>query len=128
MANVYLGTRSDKPDVYAALKVPRGDLTPETQSLFLREVQSAQRVAHPNVVRLVDWGDDPAFIAFEFVGGGTVAEDLRERQATKAFWPEAELIGVFRQLVEGMTAINAELVHRDLKHPGRRRSYEYHPY
>jgi serine/threonine protein kinase len=115
MAEVYLATRRDDPSQYVAIKVPRSDLGDSERALFLREAEAAGRVVDPHVVAVVDWGDIPPFIAFEFVQGITLAKELRNRQTETRRWSEAELIGMYRQLVDAMTAINQQVIHRDLK-------------
>lgn len=115
MAEVYLGTRDDAPDTHVAIKVPRGDLDQVIRALFLREVEAALRVSGRHVVRVVDWGEEPPFVAFEFIEGGTLAEALQNRQREQRLYSEADLVDLYRQLVEGMSAINSEVIHRDLK-------------
>jgi len=111
MGQVYEGTRQDDPAVRVAIKVP----FPRHVATFLREAQAAQRVAGPYVVPVVDWGDGPPFIAFQFIAGPTLRTVLVDRRAQNKYWSEAELVDLFRQLVDAMRAINAHVVHRDLK-------------
>jgi serine/threonine-protein kinase len=116
MAEVFLGTRTDNEAVTVALKVPLGSLPPEVDAeMFLREAEAAARIDHPNVVRVIDWGDSPPFIAFEYVEGKTFDRVLSERQSTGAQYRLEELLPLFRALAAGMAAINEQLVHRDLK-------------
>lgn len=113
MGRVYEGHRQDEPSIRVAIKVPR----PEYAETFLREAEAAQRVADsPHVVPVMDWGNDPSpFIAFRFIEGPTLRKVLERRRALNEFWSEVELIGLFRQLVDAMKAINTHVVHRDLK-------------
>lgn len=115
MAEVYLGSSPDAPEAHVAIKIPRQDLKESIRGLFLREAEAASHVSGPHVVRVVDWGEEPPFIAFEFIEGGTLAAELQNRQREQRFWSEAELVHLYRQLVEGMSAINTEVIHRDLK-------------
>jgi hypothetical protein len=110
MGQVYEGTRQDDPAVRVAIKVP----FPDYAATFLREAQVAERVAGPHVVPVVDWGDGPPFIAFQFIDGLTLRRVLDGRRARGEYWPETELIDLFRQLVDAMQAINTHVVHRDL--------------
>lgn len=110
MGQVYEGVRQDDPAVRVAIKVP----FPDYADTFLREAQVAERVAGPHVVPVVDWGDGPPFIAFQFIDGSTLRRVLDGRRARGEYWPEAELIALFRQIVDAMRAINAHVVHRDL--------------
>lgn len=115
MAEVYLGVRRDAPQKHVALKIPLPGLHPELRDLFLREAQAAQKVSGPNVVEVVDWGAEPPFIAFEFIEGPTLERVLVARRGDGRYWPEAELIEMYQQLVDAMASINQEVIHRDLK-------------
>lgn len=115
MAEVYLGILRDDPSIRVAIKIPLPDLDDNYRSLFLREADAAQAVNNTHVVHVVDWGDGPTFIAYEFIEGGTLVNELRRRQGEQLFWSEEQLINLYRQLVEAMTAINEIVIHRDLK-------------
>ena len=81
---------------------------------FLREARLAARLAHPNVVRVFDVGEDDGrpFIAMEYVAGETLAELLARRGRLPA--PEAATLGT--QMCAGLAASHAAgLVHRDVK-------------
>jgi tetratricopeptide (TPR) repeat protein len=80
---------------------------------FRREVRLARRIAHPNVCRVFDLGEDGdlRFLTMELVEGQT----LRALLGEGALQPERAL-GLFAQLAEGVGAAHAEgIVHRDLK-------------
>ncbi len=115
MAEVYLASPREQPDMNVAIKIPLSSLPPEVRDMFLREAEAAQRVSSPHVVQVVDWGDSPPFIAFEYVDATTLADELRTRLGGGAFWSLGELLALYRQLVLGMKAINEQVVHRDLK-------------
>jgi serine/threonine protein kinase len=81
---------------------------------FLREARLAARLAHPNVVRVFDVGEDDGrpFIAMEYVEGETLADLVARRGALPA--AEAATLGV--QACAGLAAAHAAgLVHRDVK-------------
>ncbi|AKV04346.1 Serine/threonine-protein kinase PknB [Labilithrix luteola] len=114
MATVHLARRSDDPTVLVALKTPLDDL--DEKHLFLREAEAASRVKHPNVVRVLDWGDDPKpFIAFEYVPGGSIDREIRQRQQANTRWTESEVVAMALQLVDALEAVNQQVIHRDLK-------------
>ena len=115
MAKVYVGTRHDDPHIQVAIKIPDTSLDKHVQDLFLREAEAAQMVSSDYVVRVVDWGSAPPFIAFDYIKGETLAVLLQRRQESEEQWSELELIHMFRQLVMAMAAINKEVIHRDLK-------------
>jgi serine/threonine-protein kinase len=81
---------------------------------FLREARLAARLAHPNVVRVFDVGEDDGrpFIAMEYVEGQTLAELIARRGRLPA--GEAATLGM--QMCAGLAAAHAAgLVHRDVK-------------
>jgi len=86
----------------------------DLQRRFLREARLAARLAHPNVVRVFDVGEDDgrSFIAMEYVEGETLAEVV----ARRAPLPAAEAAGLGTQMCAGLAAAHAAgLVHRDVK-------------
>ncbi|HEU5215972.1 MAG TPA: serine/threonine-protein kinase [Gaiellaceae bacterium] len=82
---------------------------------FLREARLAARLAHPNVVRVFDVGEDDdgrPFIAMEYVEGETLADLVSRRGPLPA--ADAARLGV--QACAGLAAAHAAgLVHRDVK-------------
>jgi eukaryotic-like serine/threonine-protein kinase len=86
----------------------------ELQRRFMREARLAARLAHPNVVRVFDVGEDDGrpFIAMEYVEGETLAGLVaRHGRLSPA---EAATLGT--QICAGLAAAHAAgLVHRDVK-------------
>ncbi len=81
---------------------------------FKREARAAAALAHPNVTRLYDYGETEGrpYIAFEYLGGGTLEERLSPDRRLED--DEARAIAV--QLAAGLAHAHAHgLVHRDLK-------------
>ena len=81
---------------------------------FLREARLAARLAHPNVVRVFDVGEEDGrpFIAMEYVEGGTLADLVARRGAL----PANEVAKLGLQMCAGLAAAHdAGLVHRDVK-------------
>lgn len=88
-------------------------------SAFFNEVQAAKQIQHPNVVRVlhteVSLPDKPPYLIMEYLPGGTLKKRLDEvRAANKMLTPEA-VRQVGECLIDGMAAINAKMLHRDLK-------------
>jgi serine/threonine-protein kinase len=86
----------------------------DLQRRFLREARLAARLAHPNVVRVFDVGEDDGrpFIAMEYVEGETLAELVARRGAL----PVSEAAALGLQMCAGLAAAHAAgLVHRDVK-------------
>ncbi len=81
---------------------------------FLQEYEIAQRVRHPNIVRLYELGvaDDHAYLAMEYFQRG----DLRRRM--KGGISPSEALGFASQIARALGALHAAgILHRDLK-PG----------
>jgi serine/threonine-protein kinase len=86
----------------------------DLQRRFIREARLSARLAHPNVVRVFDVGEDDGrpFIAMEYVEGETLAELVARRGRL----PAAEAATLGTQMCAGLAAAHAAgLVHRDVK-------------
>jgi eukaryotic-like serine/threonine-protein kinase len=102
-------------DETVALKLLRTDLLGAAAARLRSEIKLARRVAHRNVCRIFEYGEDgPArFIVMERVEG----ETLRQRLKRAALRPE-EAARLVAQAAEGLGAIHeAGIVHRDVKTP-----------
>jgi serine/threonine protein kinase/CheY-like chemotaxis protein len=109
---------SEKADGLVALKVTpsQRDDSGIDQSFerFLQEYEIAERIQHPNIVRLHELGiaDDHAYLAMEYFPRG----DLRRRM--KGGLAPAESLGYAAQIAGVLGAIHdVGILHRDLK-PG----------
>ncbi len=87
----------------------------ELRARFQREARFASRIAHPNVVRIYDVGEEEdgrPFIAMEYVDGETLAELVARRGAL----PPGEAAALAAQACRALAAAHeAGLVHRDVK-------------
>ena len=86
----------------------------DVRARFLREARLAGRIAHPNVVRVYDAGEDEGqpFIAMECVEGETLAQLVARRGRL----PPADAAQLGVQACRGLAAVHeAGLVHRDVK-------------
>lgn len=87
---------------------------------LLNEGQMALGIDHPNVVRIFYFHNGerypglPPYLLMEFVGGGNLQGVLDARKSRGQF-SLPEMVSIFVQLALGMQAINARLVHRDIK-------------
>ena len=80
---------------------------------FLREVQIARRISHPNICRIHDLGEHNGapYLSMELLQGETLA-----RRLERGPLPLAEWESIARQLFEALAAAHAAgVVHRDLK-------------
>ena len=116
MAEVYLAEHLllQRP---CALKLMRRELADDAVFIkrFIREAKLANRIDHPNIVRVYDAGSDfktgLLFLAMEYVEGKTLHEMMREKLPT-----EAELREILVAMAGALKAL-AELhvIHRDIK-------------
>ncbi len=103
-------------DRNVAIKIIRGDLAGRAGVLerFKRELLIAQRVTHPNVVRIYDLGvaGPLRFITMEYIEG----EDLRDVTKKRGRLAPRDAAGITVQVCRGLAAAHAAgIVHRDLK-------------
>ncbi|VTU01070.1 serine threonine protein kinase : Serine/threonine protein kinase OS=Isosphaera pallida (strain ATCC 43644 / DSM 9630 / IS1B) GN=Isop_3637 PE=3 SV=1: Fer2: Pkinase [Gemmataceae bacterium] len=102
-----------------AVKFLRPDvLAGDTDALasFTREAQLLAQLIHPNIVRVLDFEDDPArpFVVMEFVDGLSVADLIKQCGRVAP----SRAIEIALQVIEGLDAARKiGVVHRDVK-PG----------
>ena len=122
MSTVYRGT-DVKLGRQVAIKIMRANLADDEQfrSRFRQEAQSASRLAHPSVVRVLDAGDDLIqsaegpqrlpFIVMEYVDGQDLREIISEERLS--------VTEACRVVDAVLTALEyshrAGIVHRDIK-------------
>lgn len=88
---------------------------------LINEGNLAIKISHPNVIKYLFFHDGslfnelPPYIIMEFANQGTLRQVLEKQLSKKEFLPNAELRQYFDELINGMEAINTELVHRDIK-------------
>ncbi|MGW4380893.1 Stk1 family PASTA domain-containing Ser/Thr kinase [Kitasatospora sp. NPDC004531] len=115
MSTVYRGTDT-RLDRTVALKVMHPSLAGDADftARFIREAKAAARLAHPNVVNVLDQGADPraVFMALEYVPGRTLRDLLRDRGALSV----RAALDVLEPVLAALGAAHrAGLVHRDVK-------------
>ena len=94
-----------------ALKLLARDADP---ARFEREAQAVAALAHPNICRLYDYGEDDGrpFMVLEYLDGGTLEDRLVQGEP----FPNDETERIARELAAGLAHAHARgLVHRDLK-------------
>lgn len=100
-----------------ALKVLFGDLaaTSSARMRFTHEAESASRLAHPNLVSVVDFGKTPAgllYLVMDFIEGPTLASLLAKHGALA----QDRAVRMALQLCRGLAhAHDLGLIHRDFK-------------
>ena len=98
-----------------ALKMIRHDaaVTDEQRHRFRREAEAVARLRHPNIIQIHHVGehDDHAYLAFEYVEGGSL-----EKQLDGTPWPArpaAQLVETLARAIEHCHGY--DIIHRDLK-------------
>lgn len=99
-----------------AVKILRQDLqaNPVAKQRFLREVEAANRVDHPAIIRIHGWGEEAGntYIAMEYVDG----QPLSKLLSPIAPFPLAQTVRIVQQVAAGLACMHrAGLVHRDIK-------------
>lgn len=118
---VYRATGKDSGTIIAVKLLPVNQLPdPESQNALLNEVRAAQEVQHPNIVSVlcVDAGTVPdvgPFVCMEYVSGGTLAQILKTNAQAGQVIPHTRALEMMIDLAQGARAINAKLIHRDIK-------------
>ena len=86
---------------------------------FFNEVTAAKHVQHPNVVRVLHTEstlpDRPPYLIMEYLPGGTLKARLDAMKASGARTTPAVVHQWASCLINGMEAVNAKMLHRDLK-------------
>lgn len=108
--------RDRSSDTLVALKILDRDAleSPQAELRFEREARLMQRLASPNIVEVLDYGEESghAFTVLELVEG----ETLRDRLRREGRLPVVEAVAIAEQVGRGLSAAHARgIVHRDLK-------------
>jgi tRNA A-37 threonylcarbamoyl transferase component Bud32 len=86
---------------------------PELRQRFLREAQSAARLAHQNIVTLYDFGEDQGrvYMAMELLQGSDLKDLIKDRGL-----PLAAKLDLMEQVCDALAAAHTlDVVHRDIK-------------
>jgi len=115
MSTVYLA-QDEVLDRPVAVKMMHREISEEPDQLerFRREARAAARLSHPNLVSVIDAGEDGGrpYIVFEYVEGDT----LKRRIQNEGGLPVDEAIAYGIEIGRGLIAAHGrKLVHRDVK-------------
>ena len=115
MSTVYLA-QDEVLDRPVALKLLHQEISDDAaqQERFRREARAAARLSHPNLVGVIDAGEDQGrpYIVFEYIEG----ETLKHRIEAQGGLPVDEAVAYAIEIGRGLTAAHArKLVHRDVK-------------
>lgn len=116
MGAVYLA-HHERLDTEVAIKILPQALamkSPKFVERFIKEARLAAKLRHPNVVQVLDVGEDRGyhFAIQEYVDGGSLSDQLRQRGAL----PEAMLWEVLDGVAHALeAAAEVSIIHRDIK-------------
>jgi serine/threonine-protein kinase len=115
MSTVYLA-QDEVLDRPVAVKLLHREISEEADQLerFRREARAAARLSHPNLVSVIDAGEDEGrpYIVFEYVEGDTLKKKIHEEGEL----PVDEAIAYAIEIGRGLIAAHSrKLVHRDVK-------------
>ncbi len=118
MGRVYRGRHQalDRPVAVKVLDPALLAKSPSAAARFLREARLAAKIDHPNVVRVLDCGEEGGhhYLVMELVEG----ESLADRLAREGPLPWRDVLGWARQTAVALgVAAQREIIHRDIK-PG----------
>ncbi|MFL5907445.1 MAG: protein kinase domain-containing protein, partial [Solirubrobacterales bacterium] len=115
MSTVYLALDEvlDRP---VAIKLLHREISEEADQLerFRREARAAARLSHPNLVGVIDAGEDDGrpYIVFEYIEGRTLKRRIQDEDGL----PIDEAVAYAIEIGRGLIAAHArKLVHRDVK-------------
>ena len=99
-----------------ALKILHPRLVDDAEYVerFRREAQAVAQLAHPNIVTVIDRGEDDGrqFIVFEYVGG----DNLKQVVEREGALPISQVIAYAIEIAEGLAFAHGRgIVHRDVK-------------
>jgi eukaryotic-like serine/threonine-protein kinase len=115
MSTVYLA-RDETLDRPVAVKVMHREMSEQPDQLerFRREARSVAKLSHPNVVAVIDAGEDGGYpyIVFEYVEG----ENLKQRIKRLGPLEPQEALAYAIEIGRGLVVAHARrMVHRDIK-------------
>ncbi|HEU4732237.1 MAG TPA: protein kinase [Kofleriaceae bacterium] len=116
MGRVYLAHHMNLPNKRYAFKVLLGDhsASPMMRARFTREAERASQLDHPNVAKVVDFGQTAhglLYIVMDYVEGPSLVSLIGEIPMAPA-----RVIALARAICKGLAYAHATgLVHRDLK-------------
>jgi serine/threonine-protein kinase len=115
MSTVYLA-RDTTLDRQVAVKVMHREMSEQADQLqrFRQEARAVAKLSHPNVVAVIDAGEDGGhpYIIFEYVEGETLKQRINRVGALEA----QEALAYAIEVARGLTVAHARhMVHRDIK-------------
>ncbi len=115
MSTVYLAT-DETLEREVAVKLLHAEISdqPDQIERFRREARSVAQLSHPNIVSVIDAGEDGGhpYIVFEYIEGETLKQRIEEMERL----PLDEAVAYTIEVGRGLAVAHARsLVHRDVK-------------
>ena len=115
MSTVYLA-QDEVLDRPVAVKLLHREISEDTDQLerFRREARAAARLSHPNLVGVIDAGEDESrpYIVFEYVEGQTLKQCIQSKGGLEV----DEAVAYAIEIGRGLSAAHSrKLIHRDVK-------------
>lgn len=113
MSSVYQGKLFGKWIIIKRIK-PEFNSRQDYKDLFYKEFENAYHLDHPNIVRLLDKGEDEngAYYTMEYVDGRSLTQIIKNHE----FHDDKSIKRVFSQMLDALTYVHKkQIVHRDLK-------------
>ena len=110
---VHLGVPSTGPRVAVKILSATAARDAETVTRFKREADTARRLDHPSIIRILDVGSSRGrhYIIMELVRGGSLRRLLQRGSA-----PPAQVLSVLAEVAAALAYAHAQgVVHRDIK-------------
>ncbi|MFO0648032.1 MAG: protein kinase [Polyangiales bacterium] len=101
-----------------AVKVMRPEVAAKAEFArrFMQEAQAASQLSHPNIVDVLDMGEDPALGSLYIVQEFLTGRDLRAVLDAQKRLPVSDALAIVVPVMEALVAAHAKgIVHRDLK-------------
>ncbi len=103
---------------YVALKILQKEYInqPETARMLIREAQNTQKLSHPNIIRVFDFGVDQQiyYLVMEYLDGETLEQVIQRSRPNGLQFPKA--LSLLNQVLDALDyAHNQDIVHADLK-------------
>ncbi|MBX3075060.1 serine/threonine protein kinase, partial [Candidatus Obscuribacterales bacterium] len=102
-------------DKLVAVKILLPGLSRENIIRFQQEARTAAKLDHPNIVKVLDFGQTPAgdlFLVMDYVG----AQSLEDVQRRSKRLPVEEALPIFIQIAAGLHHAHVnKVLHRDVK-------------
>jgi eukaryotic-like serine/threonine-protein kinase len=115
MSTVYRA-QDETLERFVAIKVMNREVATDSDQLerFRREARAVARLSHPNIVHVIDAGEDEGrpYIVFEYIEGETLKDRIRRLERLEI--PEA--VAYCIEIARALSAAHAhQIVHRDVK-------------